>query len=873
MSEQLHRIKQVTIEQELKQSYVDYAMSVIIGRALPDVRDGLKPVHRRVLYTMRELGNDFNKPYKKSARIVGDVMGKYHPHGDTAIYDTIVRMAQNFSMRYTLVDGQGNFGSVDGDPPAAMRYKEIRMTKLTHSLLIDLEKETVDFSPNYDGTETIPNVLPTRVPNLLVNGSTGIAVGMATNIPPHNLGEVIDACKALIENPDLGLDELLEIIPGPDFPTAGIINGREGIVQAYKTGKGRIYVRGRAEVEVDEKTSRETIIISELPYQVNKARLIEKVAELVKDKKIEGISEIRDESDKDGMRVVIIVKRSFSGEAILNKLYSYTQLQNVFGINVVALENGSPKIFTLKELLRAFLEHRREVVTRRAVFDLNKAREKAHVLEGLAVALVNIEKMIQLIKTSPNPKVAKERLLAESWDVGFIADLLKGEKIDNISYLSDKISFKGEKFGIQEDGKYVISGKQAQAILDLKLHRLTGLEQDKIIEEYKELLEAIKYFLEILNNESKLLEVIVNELDEIRAKFADERKTEIIGRLGDITDEDLVSPQDVVVTLSHKGYVKYQPLELYSAQRRGGKGKAATSVKSEDFVEKLISTNTLNKLMCFTSKGKVYWLDVFRIPEASRVARGLPIINLLPLEADEKVNAILDLPREYYQKAEKLQLAEQESLAKRLPKHIVIATQHGYIKRMNFSDFLKPRTSGLRAVELGDGDLLKGVITTYGNEQLMLISSAGKAILFEEEEIRVMGRTARGIRGIRLKDGATVIALLANDPESPELLIVSEKGYGKRTSFENFRTIKRGGQGVVALPATERNGSVVGAIQVSSQDEMMLISNNGKLVRLKVEDISSFGRSAQGVRLIRLGDDELLAQVAKIADKEQEENE
>ena len=799
MSEQLHKIKQVTIEQELKQSYVDYAMSVIIGRALPDVRDGLKPVHRRVLYAMRELGNDYNKAYKKSARIVGDVIGKYHPHGDTAVYDTIVRMAQHFSMRYRLVDGQGNFGSVDGDPPAAMRYTEIRMTKLAHSLLIDLEKETVDFSPNYDGTEIIPNVLPTRIPNLLVNGSTGIAVGMATNMAPHNLGEVLDACKALLENPDIGLDELINYIPGPDFPTAGIINGREGIIQAYKTGKGRIYVRGRAEVEIDAKTSRETIIITELPYQVNKAKLIEKVAELVKDKKIEGISEIRDESDKDGMRVVIIVKRSSSGEAILNKLYSYTQLQNVFGINMVALYDGCPKIFTLKQLLEEFLKHRREVVTRRTIFDLNKAREKAHVLEGLAIALVNIEKMIQLIKTSPNPKIAKEKLLNEAWETGFIAELLNDEKMDNVSYLSDNLSYKGETFGIQEDSKYHLSGKQAQAILELKLHRLTGLEQDRIINEYKELLEDIKYYLGILNNEDKLLEVIVNELDEVRAKFSDARKTEIIGSLGDITDEDLISPQDVVVTLSHKGYVKYQPLESYSAQRRGGKGKSATSVKSEDFVEKLISTNTLNKLMCFTSRGKVYWLDVYKIPEASRIARGLPIINLLPLEPDEKINAILDLPREYYKKnlntensdgqSENNDSSIKEFSNKELPKHIVIATKDGYIKRMNFSDFLKPRSSGLRAVELGEGDLLKGVITSYGNEQLMIISSSGKAILFEEEDIRVMGRTARGIRGIRLKNDAEVIALLANDPESPELLIVSEKGFGKRTSFDNFRII------------------------------------------------------------------------------------
>ncbi|KTD30685.1 DNA gyrase subunit A [Legionella maceachernii] len=829
----------VNIEDELKQSYLDYAMSVIVGRALPDVRDGLKPVHRRVLFAMSELGNDWNKPYKKSARVVGDVIGKYHPHGDTAVYDTIVRMAQPFSMRYMLVDGQGNFGSVDGDLAAAMRYTEIRMSKVAHALLADLDKETVDFSPNYDETEFAPVVLPSRIPNLLVNGSSGIAVGMATNIPPHNMTEVIDACIALVANPDLSVDELMAYIPGPDFPTAAIINGKAGIVQAYRTGRGRILVRARTEIETDSHSGRQAIIITELPYQVNKARLVEKIADLVREKRIEGISGLRDESDKQGMRVVIELKRGEVAEVILNNLYTHTQMQNVFGINMVALVDGQPRTLNLKEVLDYFIKHRREVVTRRTIYELKKARNRAHLLEGLGVALANIDEMIDLIKKSPTPQEAKEALLARLWQPGLVKNMLKNAGSN--ACRPDDLS---SEYGLTEAG-YRLSPEQAQAILELRLHRLTALEQDKIISEFEELLGVIKELLDILASPERLMQVIRDELLEVRAQFGDARRTEISASQEDLTIEDLITEEDVVVTLSHQGYVKYQPLSSYQAQRRGGKGKSATNVKDEDFVERLIIANTHDTLLCFSNFGKLYWLKAYQLPLASRISRGKPIVNILPLAENEAINAMLPV-REY-----------QEGY------FVFMATKHGTVKKVPLEAFSRPRSSGIIAVDLNEDDRLVGVDITDGSKDIMLFTDAGKVIRFSESLVRPMGRTARGVRGIRLSDGQSVISLVVAKSEGA-ILTATENGYGKRTDIEEYRVSGRGGQGVISIQVNERNGKVVRALQVDDNDEAMLITDRGTLVRFKVDEISIIGRNTQGVRLINVTQGEYVVGMQRI---------
>ena len=830
----------VNLEDEMRQSYLDYAMSVIVGRALPDVRDGLKPVHRRVLYAMSVLGNDYNKAYKKSARLVGDVIGKYHPHGDTAVYDTIVRMAQPFAMRHMLVDGQGNFGSVDGDSPAAMRYTEVRMSKIAHELLADLDKETVDFLPNYDESEHEPMVLPTRVPNLLINGSSGIAVGMATNIPPHNLSEIVNACILLIDEPDADVERLMGIIPGPDFPTAGFINGARGIREAYRTGKGKIYLRARTHYEED-KSGRQSIIVTELPYQVNKARLLEKIAQLVKEKRLEGITGLRDESDKDGMRMVIELRRGEIADVILNNLYKQTQMQNVFGINMVALVNGQPRLLNIKQILDAFIVHRREVVTRRTVFDLRKARDRAHLLEGLAVALSNIDEIIAMIKQSSSPAVAKAALLESPWQPGVVMDML--ERAGAESSRPDGI---GEYFGLI-DGKYHLTEKQAQAILDLRLHKLTGLEQDKIIAEYREILEKIEDFLDILNRDERLKQEIRRELEEIREEFSDPRRTEILIDHSDLTVEDLISEEDVVVTISHLGYAKAQPLESYSAQRRGGRGKAATKVKDEDFVEQMFSASTHDTLLCFSTRGKVYWQKVFQLPIGSRTARGRPMVNLLPLEENERITAILPV-REYPE-----------------DQFIFFATASGKVKRTPLSNFSRPRTNGIIALDLRDDDSLIGVQLTAGQSNLMLFTSAGKGIRIDENDVRAMGRTAAGVRGIKIKPGDEVISLIAVESDEGEILFATANGFGKRTLVGDFSVQGRGGQGVISIKTSARNGRVVGAIKTNADEEIMLISNGGTLVRTPADDISVLGRNTQGVTLIRLGESEQLVQIETVA--------
>ncbi len=836
----------INIEEEMKQSYLDYAMSVIVGRALPDVRDGLKPVHRRVLFAMRELGNDWNKPYKKSARVVGDVIGKYHPHGDSAVYDTIVRMAQPFSLRYMLVDGQGNFGSIDGDSAAAMRYTEVRMAKIASELLADIDKETVDFVPNYDESESEPEVLPARLPNLLINGSAGIAVGMATNIPPHNLTEVTNACLALIENPELDIAGLMQHIPGPDFPTAGIINGAAGIHEAYHTGRGRIYVRARSEIE-EMDSGRQRIVITELPYQVNKARLIEKIAELVKEKKIEGISQdgLRDESDKDGMRLVIELKRGEVPEVLLNNLYKQTQMQSVFGINMVALLDGQPKLLNLKQMLEAFIRHRREVVTRRTIFELRKARERAHVLEGLAVALANIDPIIALIKAAPNPAEAKVGLLAQGWAPGVVSDMLARAGAE-----ASRPEGLAKEFGLV-NGEYHLSEAQAQAILELRLHRLTGLEQDKIINEYRELLDTIADLLDILGSHERLMSVIRGELEAIRDQYGDGRRTEIVSTRLDLTLEDLISEEDVVVTLSHEGYAKAQPLSDYRAQKRGGRGKSATSTKDEDFVDKMFVASTHDTILCFSSRGRIYWLKVYELPQAGRASRGKPIVNLLPLEEGERINAILPV-REY----------EQD-------KFVFMATANGTVKKTPLVDFSRPRASGIIALELVEGDQLVGVAVTDGQSDIMLFSSAGKVIRFTESDVRSMGRVSRGVRGIRLGEGQSVIAMILADDGC--VLTATENGYGKRTPIDDYPVYGRGGQGVIAIQTTERNGAVVGAVLVSDDDEMMLITDGGTLVRSRVAEVSTMGRNTQGVRLINLTNEEKLIGVERIAESDEGE--
>ncbi|MFK3725666.1 DNA gyrase subunit A [Pseudomonas monteilii] len=888
MGELAKEILPVNIEDELRQSYLDYAMSVIVGRALPDARDGLKPVHRRVLFAMSELGNDWNKPYKKSARVVGDVIGKYHPHGDTAVYDTIVRMAQPFSLRYLLVDGQGNFGSVDGDNAAAMRYTEVRMSKLAHELLADLHKETVDWVPNYDGTEQIPAVMPTRIPNLLVNGSSGIAVGMATNIPPHNLGEVIDGCLALIDNPEITVDELMQFIPGPDFPTAGLINGRQGIIEAYRTGRGRIYMRARSEVEdIDKVGGRQQIVITELPYQLNKARLIEKIAELVKDKKLEGITELRDESDKDGMRVVIELRRGEVPEVVLNNLYAQTQLQSVFGINVVALIDGRPRLLNLKDLLEAFVRHRREVVTRRTVFELRKARERGHILEGQAVALSNIDPVIALIKASPTPSEAREALIGTPWKSNAVQ--LMVERAGAESCRPENLD---AQYGLR-DGRYYLSPEQAQAILDLRLHRLTGLEHEKLLAEYQEILEQIGELIRILNSAERLMEVIREELEAIRAEYGDARRTEILDARHDLSLGDMIPEEERVVTISHGGYAKTQPLSSYQAQRRGGKGKSASGVKDEDFIEHLLVANSHATLLLFSSKGKVYWKKTYEIPEASRAARGRPLVNLLPLEEGERITAMLQIDLEALQQSadldEELEEVDDtvlegeviepedvdeedtpELVAEPTGAYIFMATAGGTVKKTPLVQFARPRSNGLIALKLKEGDTLIAAAITDGAKEVMMFSSAGKVIRFAEGMVREMGRTARGVRGMKLGKGQEVISMLI--PESgAQILTASERGFGKRTPLSKFPRRGRGGQGVIAMGTKGRNGNLVGAIQVHLGEEIMLISDQGTLVRTRVGEVSSLGRNTQGVTLIKLASDETLVGLERIQEPAEEE--
>ncbi len=839
MAEMAREILSVNLEDEMKQSYLDYAMSVIVGRALPDVRDGLKPVHRRVLFAMRELNNDWNKAYKKSARVVGDVIGKYHPHGESAVYDTIVRMAQPFSMRYMLVDGQGNFGSVDGDSPADMRYTEVRMDKLAHHLLADIEKDTVDFTPNYDESEYEPAVLPTRVPNLLINGTTGIAVGMATNIPPHNLNEVINATLALQQNSNLTTAELMEYLPGPDFPTAGIINGAAGIREAYETGRGRIYMRARTHIEEDN--GRQFIIVDELPFQVNKANLLKKIADLVNEKKIEGISgsNLRDESDKDGMRMVIGVKQGEVAEVVLNQLFNMTQLQTVFGINMVALIDGRPRLLNLREILQAFLRHRRDVVTRRTLFELSKARTRAHVLEGLTVALANVDELIALIKAAPSPAEAKLRLQARRWESGLVKALLGAEG----AYMSRPEELPAE-IGMHADG-YQLSAEQAQAILELRLQKLTSLEQDKLTDEYKQILDAIRELLKILADPDVMQQLIRDELLEILEQFGDERRTEILQQHLNLSMEDMIAEEDVVVTLSHGGYAKTQNLDRYQAQRRGGRGRSATKMKEEDFIERLWVTNTHDTLLCFSSTGKVYWIKVYELPQASHASRGKPFVNLLPLAEGERINAVLpvrDFPEDQY---------------------VFFATAAGTVKKTPLADYSRPRANGIWAIDLVAGDTLINVALTDGSKDILLFASNGKSVRFKEIDARSMGRVARGVRGIRLQPDHQVVSMQVAEP-GQDLLMATSNGFGKRTSLEDFPVHRRGGQGVIAIQTSDRNGELVAALSVAEDDDVMLISNGGTLVRTPAMEISRLGRNTQGVTLIRLDDKEALVGLARV---------
>ena len=839
MVESANKVLVVNLEDEMKQSYLDYAMSVIVGRALPDVRDGLKPVHRRILFAMRELGNDYNRPYKKSARVVGDVIGKYHPHGDAAVYDAIVRMAQGFSMRYTLVDGQGNFGSVDGDSPAAMRYTEMRMTRIAHELLADIEKETVDFTANYDESEHEPSVLPTRIPNLLVNGSSGIAVGMATNIPPHSLGEVVDACLLLLDSPDATVGDLLSRLPGPDFPTAGLIHGVQGIVSAYTTGRGRIHVRARTHIEPLDKRGREAIVVTELPYQVNKARLIEKMADLVREKRLEGITELRDESDKDGMRIVIELRRGEISDVVLNNLYKQTSLQSVFGINMVGLVDGQPRLLTLKELLESFLRHRREVVTRRTLYDLRKAKERAHVLEGQMVALVNIDDLIALIKKSASPAEARVALMEQAWEPGAAVEMVEtsGAELSRPEGIP-------ETLGLTDSG-YRLSEVQAQAILELRLHRLTALEQDKILKSYGELIDNIREYYGILSSPEKLVSVIRDELVAVREAYADERHTEIVEDYTELTNEDLIPEEDLVVTISHGGYAKAQPVGAYQAQRRGGRGRAAARVKGEDFIDQLFIANSHDTLLCFSSLGKVYWLKVYQVPQAGRGSRGRPIVNLLPLREGERINAVLPV-RDF----------DENSF-------VMFATSRGTVKKTPLHAFSRRRTSGIIAVDLRPEDRLIGAAITDGKRDIMLFASSGKAIRFAESNVRPMGRTAAGVRGLRLAgnhDEVIALGILGQGL----ILTATENGYGKRTPVEDFHVQGRGGRGVIAIQTTERNGKLIGALQVSKDNEIMLISSAGTLVRIPVREISIMGRNTQGVRLIRLDEDDSLVGLERV---------
>ena len=832
----------ISLEDEMRRSYLDYAMSVIVGRALPDVRDGLKPVHRRVLFAMHELSNDYNKPYKKSARIVGDVIGKYHPHGDTAVYDTIVRMAQDFSLRYMLVDGQGNFGSVDGDNAAAMRYTEIRMSKIAHELLADIDKETVDFGPNYDGSEHEPLIMPARIPNLLINGSSGIAVGMATNIPPHNLNEVLDACFALLKDPEMGIEELIELVPAPDFPTAGIIYGTVGAKEGYRTGRGRVVMRGRTHVEDLERGGRQALIVDELPYQVNKKTFVEKIAELVNEKKIEGISDLRDESDKSGMRVVIELKRGEIAEVVLNNLYKQTQLQDTFGMNMVALLDGQPRLLNLKQMLEAFLRHRREVITRRTVFELKKARARGHVLEGLAVALANVDDMIALIKAAPTPPEAKVDLMAKVWQSPVVEEMLKRAAME-----ASRPEGMSVDFGLTPNG-YKLSDVQAQEILQMRLQRLTGLEQDKIVSEYKEVMDIIADLLNILATPSRVTTIITDELTEIRKQFGDKRRSEIVVNAQDLSLEDFITPQDVVVTLSHTGYVKSQPLDEYRAQRRGGRGKQAAPTKEDDFIDKMFVANTHDYILCFSSRGRVYWLKVYEVPQGSRIGRGKPIVNLFPLEEGEKINAILSV-KEFDENH-----------------YIFMATACGTVKKTALIEFANPRKSGIIAINLDDDDYLIGAEVTNGSNDIVLISNGGKAVWFDEEDVRGMGRNTRGVRGMKLQKDQQVLSLLIAEDDKQTVLVATENGYGKRTVLADFRHSGRGTQGVKAIAISERNGLVVTAKLVNDEDEIMLITTGGVLIRTRVHEIRELGRATQGVKLINLGEGEKLSGLEKIVE-------
>jgi len=835
----------ISLEDEMRRSYLDYAMSVIVGRALPDARDGLKPVHRRVLFAMHELGNDWNKAYKKSARIVGDVIGKYHPHGDTAVYDTIVRMAQDFSLRYMLVDGQGNFGSIDGDNAAAMRYTEVRMARIGHELLADIDKETVDFGPNYDGSEQEPLIMPARIPNLLINGSSGIAVGMATNIPPHNLNEVIDACLALLRNPDMSIDELIDIIQAPDFPTAGIIYGVSGVREGYQTGRGRVVMRGRTHFEdIKGSADRQAIIIDELPYQVNKRSLLEKVGELVNDKKIEGISDLRDESDKSGMRVVIELKRNEVPEVVLNCLYKQTQLQDTFGMNMVALVDGQPRLLNLKQMLDCFLSHRREIITRRTVYELRKARERAHIQEGLAVALDNVDEIIALIKASPTPADARRGLMSRLWQSATVGEMLQRASLD-----ATRPEGLALEYGLSKSG-YLLSEAQAQAILELRLQRLTGLERDKIVADFAELLERIADLMDILARPERITEIIVEELGVIRAQFGDKRRSEIVLDTQDLGIEDFITPQDMVVTLSHTGYIKSQPLGDYRAQRRGGRGKQAATVKEDDFVDHLFTANTHDFILCFSNRGRVYWLKVYEVPQGARSGRGKPIVNMFPLEEGEKINAILPI-KEFVE-----------------DRFIFMCTAQGTVKKTPLSDFSNPRKAGIIAVALDEGDYLIGAEITNGAQDIVLVSDAGKAVWFDEEDVRPMGRTARGVRGMRLGEGQQVLSLLVAENHQETVLVATENGYGKRTVLADFRHSGRGNQGVIAIAASERNGKVVAARLVKDEDEIMLITTGGVLIRTRVSEIRELGRATQGVTLIALDEGEKLAGLEKVVESE-----
>ncbi len=839
---------QISLEEEMRRSYLDYAMSVIVGRALPDVRDGLKPVHRRVLFAMHELSNDWNRPYKKSARVVGDVIGKYHPHGDTAVYDTIVRMAQNFSLRYMLVDGQGNFGSVDGDNPAAMRYTEIRMSRIAHEMLADLDKETVDFGPNYDGTEKEPLILPTKIPNLLINGSSGIAVGMATNIPPHNLNEVTDACLALLKNPEIAIEDLIELIPGPDFPTAALIYGVTGVKEGYRTGRGRVVMRARTHFEDMEKGGgRQSIVIDELPYQVNKANLLIRIGELVRDKKIEGISDLRDESDKSGMRVVIELRRNEVPEVVLNNLYKETQMQDTFGMNMVALLDGQPRLLNLKQMLEAFLRHRREVVTRRSVFELKKARERGHVLEGLAVALSNVDEVIALIKAAQTPAAAKEALMSRVWRSGLVEQMLARAAVDAKQFRPEGLA---PEYGLFDDG-YHLSDGQAQAILELRLQRLTGLEQDKIVSEYRDVMERIADLLDILARPERITAIITEELVAMKQQFGDKRRSEIVINTQDLSMEDLIASEDVVVTLSHNGYIKSQPLDDYRAQKRGGRGKQATGTKDDDFIDNLFIANTHDYILCFSSRGRVYWIKVYSVPQGGRTSRGRPIVNLMQLEYGEKINAVLPIK------------TFDDN------RYVFMATSLGTVKKTPLSEFSRPRASGIIAVGLDEDDFLIGVALTEGKHDVMLFSDGGKAVRFDENDVRPMGRGARGVRGMTLGKGQKVISLLVAESEEQAVLTATENGYGKRTPISEYTRHGRGSQGMIAIKTTQRNGKVVGARLVREDDEIMLITTGGVLIRTRVKEVREMSRATQGVILINLDEGEKLAGLERVVETDE----